>query len=294
MKKLRMKYPVPVSIALCVLFPLASVLGTLPVLIFPSLAKELYLAQLLAEISVLVVMTLAMLLLGMRFILRRSAKTLPEKLLPCLPLIVIYFISMLVTLIQELHGSLEPPLRILWYVLCMLAVGAAEELTFRGLITRMLFVRYRSTAAGVWFSVLFSSLLFGLVHLTNAAVADMGGVLVQVAGAAVLGICLSAIYLRTGSLWTVALLHAFMDFCGLASSGLFGTDALEELVGSYNASNLAGVALYLAIGLFLLRPSKMKLLTDPKAEPSQGQIIALMAVVALFAGLLSCVTVMSV
>ena len=109
-----------------------------------------------------------------------------------------------------------------------------------------------------------------------------------------LGICLGAIYLRTGNYWTVALLHAFMDFCGLFSSGVFTVDTLTDTLGSYSAVNLVSVIPYLAIGLVLLRPGKMRTVTDPNGQASQGQIIGLMITVMLIAGLISAVTVLTV
>ena len=122
---------------------------------------------------------------------------------------------------------------------------------------------------------------------------ELNGVLIQVVGASALGICLSAIYLRTGSFWTVVLLHAYMDFCGLVSSGVFVSDSLADLLGGYSSGSLIAAAVYAALGIFLLRRSKMKTITDLSAEPPQGQIIGLMITVLLLVGVASAVAVIT-
>ena len=230
--------------------------------------------------------------MGMQFIFRRSRKPLGERILPCAAILVLYTLALLGGITLCLEDPLQPPLKILSFVLCMLSVGLTEELIFRGLITRILYAKYGKNPVGVWLSVLLSSLLFGLIHLSNAiGGVELGSVLIQVVGASALGICLSAIYLRTGSFWTVVLLHAYMDFCGLVSSGVFVSDSLADLLGGYSSGSLIAAAVYAALGIFLLRRSKMKTITDLSAEPPQGQIIGLMITVLLLVGVASAVAV---
>ncbi|MBQ9270186.1 MAG: CPBP family intramembrane metalloprotease [Oscillospiraceae bacterium] len=297
MKTLRKRFPILVSIVLTVLFPLIALSAARPLAAFGDFfADNLYLAQLLVEILSFAVFLILALLMGLGFIFRRSRKPIRALLVPCTAILAIYSITLLGNLALSLDYPMQPPLKILWFLLCMLSVGLTEELIFRGMITRMLYAKYGRNPVGVWFSVLLSGLLFGLMHLSNAygGVIDLKSVLVQVVGACMLGTCLGAIYLRTGSYWTVALLHAFMDFCGLFSSGVFTMDSMTDTLGSYSAVNLVSVIPYLAIGLVLLRPSKMRTITDGNAQPSQGQIIGLMIAVMLIAGLISAVTVLSV
>lgn len=297
MKDLRRNYPILVSIVLTVLFPLISLLGSLPLLLWDmDWLENIYLAQLLSELVLLALMILAALVLRMGYVFRRSRKSAAANLVPVLPIALFYTFALWETLILCSEEPLRPPLQALWFFLCMMAVGLAEELTFRGLITRMIYEKYGYTSVGVWFSVVVSSLLFGAVHLSNAAggTMELGGVLVQMVGAAALGMCLAAIYLRTRSLWTVALLHGYMDICALISTGVYKSDTLQEIVGSYSAANLIAAAAYGALALFLLRPSQMKKITDSKAQPPQNHVIGLMLAVMLLAGLASAVTVLTV
>lgn len=280
-----------------VLFPVVSMLGVMPLLLWDSVWEMgEYLPQLLVEIILIIVMALAAVVLKMGYVFLPSDKPLHAKILPSLFIIILYTFAMLETLILCSEETLRPPLQILWYVLCMLAVGLAEELTFRGLITQMIYEKYGYNSLGVWLSVVVSSLLFGAVHLVNAAggAADIFGVLVQMVGAAALGMCLAAIYLRTRSLWTVALLHGYMDFCALMTSGFYSVQTIGETVGGYSAANLISALFYGGLAVFLLRPSQIRKITDPNARPTQNQVIGLMIAIFLLSGLLSAVAVVTI
>ena len=281
MKNLRKRFPVLVSIGLALLFLAVNYLLSKPLeRIADTVAQHLYLFQLIMELVVFAIFLGLAVLMGMQFIFRRSRKPLGERILPCAAILVLYTLALLGGITLCLEDPLQPPLKILSFVLCMLSVGLTEELIFRGLITRILYAKYGRNPVGVWLSVLLSSLLFGLIHLSNAiGGVELGSVLIQVVGASALGICLSAIYLRTGSFWTVVLLHAYMDFCGLVSSGVFVSDSLADLLGGYSSGSLIAAAVYAALGIFLLRRSKMKTITDLSAEPPQGQMITVLLLV---------------
>lgn len=75
-----------------------------------------------------------------------------------------------------------------------LAVPFAEELFFRGLLYRWMRVRW-----GFWVGLLFSSLVFGLLHVDPSLI-----------GATfIMGLALGWIYERSQSLWPSILIHAF-------------------------------------------------------------------------------------
>ena len=65
---------------------------------------------------------------------------------------------------------------------------------------------------GVWPAVLLSSLLFGLAHLGNTALRGVSFLIVlQAFGAAIQGIGLAALRLRTNTIWPLIAIHAFHD-----------------------------------------------------------------------------------
>ena len=294
MRTLRKKHPIILSIILVAAFLAcdwgvslaAEYLPYLQTLLPGDLGLSLMAEGLL--FLLLVILTFA---LGMGRPFRPGRQGLGACVLTCLPLLLIYTFAMAAELIMISRQPLLPPLEIGIFVALMLLVGLTEELLFRGLITRMLYEKFGRTATGVWLSVLLSSLLFGTAHLGNAFIgqAPLAGVMVQAAVAASIGLCLGAIYLRSRSFWAVALLHGYLDFCGMISTGLFGLSQVEELIGGYTVYNLISVAVYGAMGLFLLRPSKMKTLTDPEAATPGGHVVMLMLTLLLLVAVVSAV-----
>ena len=92
-------------------------------------------------------------------------------------------------LIQNLasadRGTIRSPGHLLLFVLSMLMIGVAEEITFRGVIATLLFRQYGKTTSGVWFCVIASGILFGCPHFINAIGGGSAftGVLVQAVSA---------------------------------------------------------------------------------------------------------------
>ena len=221
-----------------------------------------YGVQLIVELGMLAVMV------GMTFLLRMGrvftcrGRGFWKSLVPAAVILGLYALAGVESLVFYVGSPLQHPVHILLFVLCMAAVGITEELTFRGLIAGMLYDKYGATPAGVWFSVMASSLLFGLVHLSNAVGADLSGVLIQMVGAIALGMCLAALYFRCRNLWAVAAVHGFMDFCALLTSGVFREDSLTDIIDGYSGANLLAFGLYVVIALVLLRPSKLREITS--------------------------------
>lgn len=276
MKRFREKHPLLASLIVIVLMfvglPAGNVLVGI-VIAVPPLAESLgdYGIQLLAELSMLVVMVLMTFLWKMERVFTCRGRGFGQSLLPAAPLLGLYAlagVNSLVFSMEELMlgtGSpLQNPLHILLFVLCMAAVGITEELTFRGMIAGMFYEKYGATPAGVWLSVMASSLLFGLVHITNAlnGAASLSGVLIQMVGAIAMGMCFAALYFRCRNLWAVAAVHGFMDFCALLTSGVFQEDSLSDIIGGYSALNLVGFTIYVVIALILLRPYYMRQITS--------------------------------
>ena len=83
--------------------------------------------------------------------------------------------------------------------------GFMEEGLMRGIVLRVL------KPLGITRSVVLSSVLFALLHMTNFLFRSPFIVLAQMVGAFVHGIGLAAIRLRTNTIWFVVILHALHD-----------------------------------------------------------------------------------
>lgn len=141
-----------------------------------------------------------------------------------------------------------PPASVTLFILANTAlVGWSEEVMFRGLWLRGL---HRS--AGIWAAILGSSLIFGAMHLFNVFLTgDLRGAAVQAAAAFLSGVFLAAVRLRTGSLWTVIVLHALWDAGTFLVAAGATAAAAPTALGDYGSVVLS-LPLCL-LGLFFLR-----------------------------------------
>ena len=154
-------------------------------------------------------------------------------------------------------AELLPPVRILTFLLSMMMVGVAEELTFRAIVAQTLLEHYGTSRGGVWKACLVSGALFGAAHLTNLMSSEPFGVLMQCLFAGALGSLFAAIYFRTGNIWVTVFLHGMMDIASMLIGGLYGTVTMAESVSGYDATMLLSVAVYLLPMFFLLRKKKL-------------------------------------
>jgi membrane protease YdiL (CAAX protease family) len=113
--------------------------------------------------------------------------------------------------------ALIGPNKILLLVLMLasnLAIGIFEEVLTRGFILNVFLKRYGESKKGIYYSVLVSSIIFGISHLMNLFTKNVAvnEVISQVFYATFIGVVFGAIYIRTGyGLWWCVLLHAMYD-----------------------------------------------------------------------------------
>lgn len=122
-----------------------------------------------------------------------------------------------------------------------LSVGLVEEILFRGLVLDLFLRAWGSTQKGVVTAVAVSSLLFGFAHVVTSVIFDEapGGigaaqVVLKTVEAAMMGVLLASVVLRTREIWSAAAAHALADFLPLLSSMIFG-DTLSS--GGYVSSD---------------------------------------------------------
>jgi hypothetical protein len=108
--------------------------------------------------------------------------------------------------------------------------------------------------------------MFGAIHLANAFNnISFSGALAQALGSVGSGIFFCAVYLRGGSIWGMALLHALMDASG-AAGVLFTNNAgdLSSLISGYGfgLQEAIYIVIDLLVAAFLLRKSKRQKIYD--------------------------------
>ena len=130
------------------------------------------------------------------------------------------------------HVRLVDPL--LPAILDIIFIGIMEEFIFRGLIYRATEVIANEHAA-----IIVSSILFGLIHLTNLS-GDSAWqfVLLQVAFNAALGLGLGVLRAKSGSIFGGLLFHIFLDINGLFK-------------GSIPKLERAHIVMYFVVGILI-------------------------------------------
>ena len=156
------------------------------------------------------------------------------------------------------RGLASPPRRRARCVLLLAYTATAvfEESLWRGAILGLL----RPT--GLWRAVLLSALLFGLGHLANSALRGLSLIiLAQAFGAAVQGVGLAALRLRTHTLWPLIPLHALHDL--FLQLGNLPIPLIEVPIDT----------VFLVYGIILLRrrsrrsPTRIRTARDDRTEP---------------------------
>ena len=251
-------------------------LGISMLLPYPLLRWDPYLPQLLLD-TLLAAGGIGMLsLLGDLSILRFSGKQFGKRLLVGGYFLLIGASSLIQNLASADRGTIRSPGHLLLFVLSMLMIGVAEEITFRGVIATLLFRQYGKTTSGVWFCVIASGILFGCPHLINAIGGSSAftGVLVQAVSAVGSGMVFTAMYYRTHTIWVPILLHAWIDFAGLIVSGLYGEGTIGTVISSYSLWQMVSVLPYLIIAAYLLRDTKMQeILQTTKSDSALSSTI---------------------
>lgn len=94
--------------------------------------------------------------------------------------------------------------------ICGLAPGIYEEFLFRGIFMDQLSRKYKSNAK----ILLLSTIVFSLVHLTNAIGQDLTSVIFQVIFSVAFGIAVGGFYIKTKDICSVIIVHAATDIIG--------------------------------------------------------------------------------
>ena len=149
-------------------------------------------------------------------VLKIKIKTLPRAILFTLPCWAIAINNFPIISYFSGNAHISASGReILFYFLQCLAVGLFEELAFRGCIFLMILQRRRRTVKDIFWSIVLSSCVFGVIHLVNLfAGASPISVTLQVGYSFLIGGMCSLVLMRTGCIWHCVLIHAVYNFCG--------------------------------------------------------------------------------
>ena len=159
------------------------------------------------------------------------------------------------------------------------SVGLFEEVVVRAILVGHMMHYWKNSPHRVFKSVLWSSVLFGVLHIGNVFANPVGTAL-QIFYAAGFGVMFAAAYIRTRNLWSCILVHALVDLAANLNSiyvplqadmeayqmslrelpplvySLVPQQIVSILSGIFVPGILVGVIFAVAAGAFSLRKSK--------------------------------------
>ena len=141
------------------------------------------------------------------------------KLLPLIPFLMVAINNFpIVSLIQgECHFASElNAVTFICYALACLGGVLLEELCFRGIIFTTLLRKYKNNKNAIFYSVLFSSLIFGSVHIVNLlAGASPVAVIMQMGYSFLIGAMCAIAFAKSGNFYHAVLMHFVFNLGGL-------------------------------------------------------------------------------
>ncbi len=144
----------------------------------------------------------------------------------------------------------------LYFLVCV-GTGFFEELVFRAYILMILLEKKKDGVKGVFWAVVGSSALFGLIHLVNIfSGADPLATLMQVGYSFLVGGMCAIVMLKTGSVWYSVLLHAVYNFAGGVIPRFGGGTIWDAPTVAITAVLAVLVAIYLVFTLIRLDAEK--------------------------------------
>lgn len=183
----------------------------LPSVISNNITYNKYGTELLLEIIYAALVLIVMLLFKNSYVFTDKKKKFLKSVSYGFPMLIIAGISLIGSL-SSLDGfNLGNFINLL---LLTIFIGIAEEFLCRGWLQNEFIERYGDSKKHIILSILFSSLIFGLIHFSNMlAGQDLLTTIVQVIQATSAGLLLGSIYYKTKNIWAVIFLHGMYDFC---------------------------------------------------------------------------------
>lgn len=216
-----------------------------------------------------VILVLMFLIDNMHIFMRRRIHV-PAALIPGLYMVIISILSIVSGFITA--EGFQSRSTIIFSALYFILVSITEELVYRGVTADILLKTFLfkcdpygagpyglKERKAILTATICSGLVFGLAHISNMSHARVSGVLVQMLGAFLMGMVLTAVYYRTGNIYAVIILHAINDLAAAMPVTIIQSDQnISDVISGYGLVDIMMLLPYIAVLMVILRPSKME------------------------------------
>ena len=137
-------------------------------------------------------------------------------------------VSSILTYTSEGPG-LKSPLELVIFAIFVLAIGFAEEILHRGVITELLARKHADTVKGRLLTIFTGSFIFSIFHISNILLGQsVENTIYQMISVFCLAIFLNTIYVKYRNLYAVILIHAALDLMTLSDCGMVKGATLNQ------------------------------------------------------------------
>ena len=257
----------------------------IPGLLSTSIRNGKYGIYFIAELSWLLFVLLIVYLFGSAKVLSEKREGFFKTLIAGFPILIMSVFYTL-TNIKEIFSASH--VNLISLVLECLAIGLTEELICRGWLLGEFLKRYSDKRKLVILSIVFSSLIFGGMHITNIwnAGQTVLDTLIQILFATAAGYFFGCLYFRTKNLIAIGFLHGIYDFSIMAGDLNLLKDCirLDNTVSTLSSFffNIVLAIILIVAGNVIIRRSKTNELFDLEVSEEQKNKDASFKVIAVF------------
>lgn len=233
-------------IAMLVIFVAVELLcQILPNLLLYNIKSNKYGSELLLEMLFAFVVLIIMLFFKNSYVFTEKKMKFVDSVLLGLPMLIVIFINLYVSFTSL--ETINYPNLINLLLLCVF-IGIGEEFLCRGFLQNEFIERFGDSKKHILLSILFSSLIFGLMHISNVLTGQsLFETIMQVLQATSIGILFGSIYYKSKNIWSVIFLHGIYDFSIMLSD----INIIKSCDYAYTSKSIIIYSLFVSLVIIL-------------------------------------------
>ena len=251
-----------------------------------TLPNYKYGEETLGELLLIIFMVIVLIVFGNSYVFKEKKVGFFKGLLIGLPMLLFSIVLLVGSIFDSIEGlNLANLINLI--MLCA-GVGIAEEFLCRAWLQNEFMENFGSDRKGVVYSIICSSIVFGVMHITNGifSTQTMFETFLQIIQALGSGVLFGAVYYKTKNIWVNAFLHGFFDFSIMLSEVNLIKDCTNNYVKSSDMaigiiSSILVILFYLSCAYFAFS-SKNGLPFIKKDKLKKARIISIILCIVTF------------